>query len=153
MGLAATFYRDGEKGALGVFCNNGRHRSVVVAEDAASMLRDRGFTVKVYHRDVHTAPRPRTEAAHVAAMRAIADEALYMAGPVYANPEVEASVSPREALGLMQASSNVVFAAADSIIDSAAVNTVSLLACTRPSASLSDTEASTSGLAYTRPAM
>jgi len=40
---------------LAVGCTGGRHRSVVVAEEVAEMLRDRGLQVAVEHRDSHRA--------------------------------------------------------------------------------------------------
>ena len=38
--------------ALAFGCTGGRHRSVVIAEEVASILRDRGFAPKILHRDM-----------------------------------------------------------------------------------------------------
>jgi UPF0042 nucleotide-binding protein len=38
--------------SIGVGCTGGKHRSVYVAERLAAMLKDRGFPVRVSHRDV-----------------------------------------------------------------------------------------------------
>jgi UPF0042 nucleotide-binding protein len=40
---------------LGIGCTGGRHRSVVVADEVAELLRDRGLLVNVEHRDVERA--------------------------------------------------------------------------------------------------
>ncbi|MGH2829607.1 MAG: RNase adapter RapZ [Actinomycetota bacterium] len=40
---------------VGVGCTGGRHRSVVIAEEVAELLRDRGLLVAVEHRDVERA--------------------------------------------------------------------------------------------------
>jgi UPF0042 nucleotide-binding protein len=41
---------------IAVGCTGGRHRSVVLAEEVATFIRDKGFGAKVIHRDVERAP-------------------------------------------------------------------------------------------------
>lgn len=43
--------------SIGVGCTGGQHRSVVLAEQTAGFLRDCGYSVNVYHRDVLLASR------------------------------------------------------------------------------------------------
>lgn len=38
---------------IGVGCTGGRHRSVAISEKIAKTLKQEGFLVKVYHRDIH----------------------------------------------------------------------------------------------------
>ena len=38
--------------AIGVGCTGGQHRSVVLAEKTATLLRDLGYNVRAYHRDI-----------------------------------------------------------------------------------------------------
>mgnify|MGYP002559149492 FL=1 len=38
--------------AIGVGCTGGQHRSVVLAEKTAALLRDQGYNVRAYHRDI-----------------------------------------------------------------------------------------------------
>jgi UPF0042 nucleotide-binding protein len=38
--------------SIGVGCTGGHHRSVVLAEQIAALLRARGFTPSVAHRDI-----------------------------------------------------------------------------------------------------
>ncbi|HEY1435535.1 MAG TPA: RNase adapter RapZ [Thermoanaerobaculia bacterium] len=37
--------------SIGIGCTGGRHRSVYVAEHLATILHDRGYPVRVSHRD------------------------------------------------------------------------------------------------------
>jgi RNase adapter protein RapZ len=41
---------------IAVGCTGGRHRSVVLAEEVATFIKDKGFGAKVIHRDVERAP-------------------------------------------------------------------------------------------------
>jgi UPF0042 nucleotide-binding protein len=41
---------------VAVGCTGGRHRSIVLAEEIGSLIRDKGFAAKVIHRDVDRAP-------------------------------------------------------------------------------------------------
>ncbi|MBW3595426.1 MAG: RNase adapter RapZ, partial [Actinobacteria bacterium] len=41
---------------IAIGCTGGRHRSVVLAEEIAAFIKDKGFAVKVIHRDVERAP-------------------------------------------------------------------------------------------------
>lgn len=41
---------------VAIGCTGGRHRSVVLAEELASFIREKGFAAKVVHRDVRRAP-------------------------------------------------------------------------------------------------
>ena len=54
LGLLLPSYAVGGKSCLsiGVGCTGGHHRSVVLAEQIAALLRARGFTPSVAHRDI-----------------------------------------------------------------------------------------------------
>lgn len=41
---------------LGIGCTGGRHRSVAICEDVAKKLKEQGYAVKVFHRDIHKDP-------------------------------------------------------------------------------------------------
>ena len=41
---------------IGIGCTGGRHRSVVLSEEVAAFIREKGFVVKVIHRDVERGP-------------------------------------------------------------------------------------------------
>jgi UPF0042 nucleotide-binding protein len=44
---------------VAVGCTGGRHRSIVLADEIASMIKDKGFAVRVVHRDIERNPSPR----------------------------------------------------------------------------------------------
>lgn len=51
--LLPAYVREGKSYlSIGVGCTGGRHRSVVLAEELAKILRRHGFTASVHHRDV-----------------------------------------------------------------------------------------------------
>ncbi|CAB4362355.1 MAG: RNase adapter RapZ [Actinobacteria bacterium] len=53
LGLLPAYEQEGKSYLTVAFgCTGGRHRSVAVAEDLASRLRDRGYAVRVGHRDL-----------------------------------------------------------------------------------------------------
>jgi len=55
LGFLLPFYLKEGKAYLtvAVGCTGGKHRSVVMAEEVAARLRDRGYDASVYHRDIH----------------------------------------------------------------------------------------------------
>jgi len=51
--LLPRYVREGKSYlTVGIGCTGGRHRSVMVANALGAALKDRGYAIRVYHRDL-----------------------------------------------------------------------------------------------------